>query len=459
MTFLRGLFTAAALCVGTIMTAGGYAAAADLPTTKGPPPPPPSWWSTVTINGEIDAGIMGNPDDPSSGLNWGHLFTDKANEPLFNQGLLTVQRPIDSSKPVYDVGFAFQLMYGSDARFTHFLGECEYCIDSLYQATVVEAYVQAHTPWIFDGGIDWKVGEWPTLEGAEVIESDLNLFYSHSYIFNYAEPFQDTGVLAIAHVNPTVDLYGSIVSGENTSIGFPYGDNNASPAFEGGVGLNKLGPGGAVTVLATTHIGPEDPYYVGGTEPNGAGQVPAAYAGCGGCSGNSALRYANDIVVTWTATDKLTITLDGNYTRDDGLADETYGAAGYASYQTPIDWLKINGRAEVFRDDTGAFVGAYPGVFDFVNSEHGYLDTVITQAPTTYFEVTGGLNITPTIPSSIPYLKGIIIRPEVRYDTSLNGTTPFGLVNTGYNPITGTGSGYGTRSDQVTVGGDIILKF
>ncbi len=459
MTFLRGSSIAFAFVAGMIVTAG-YASADDLPNTKGAPPaPPPSWWSTVTVNGEIDAGITGNFDDPSSGLNWGHLFTDKANEPMFNQGLLTVQRPIDSSKPNYDVGFAVQLMYGSDARFTHYLGECEYCINSLYQVTLLEAYVQAHTPWVFDGGIDWKVGEWPTLEGAEVMESDLNLFYSHSYIFNYTEPFQDTGLLAIAHVNPTIDLYASIVTGENTSIGFPYGDNNAAPAFEGGVGLNKLGPGGAVTVLATTHIGPEDPYYGGGVEPDGAGQTPFVYPACGYACGNSALRFANDMVITWTATDKLTLTLDGNYTRDNGLGDETYGAAGYASYQTPIDWLKINGRAEVLRDDTGAIVGAFPGYFDFVNAEHGYLNTEITQPGTTYLELTGGLNITPPVPASIPFLKAVIFRPEVRYDASLDGTTPFGLVNTGFNSSTGTGSGFGTRSDQVTVGGDIILKF
>ncbi len=438
----------AALLAGFLLacTAAGAAFADDLANTKSAPAPaaPPTWWSTLTVNGEVDAGITGNPDNPPSGLNWGRLFDDKANEPVFNQGLLTVQRPIDSSKPVYDVGFAFQVMYGSDARFTHVLGMCEYCINSLYQATVVEAYAQAHTPWIFGGGIDWKAGVWPTLEGAEVIESDQNLFYSHSYIFNYAEPFQDTGVLAIAHVNPTIDLYASVVSGENTSIGFPYGQTNTSPNFEGGIGLNKLGPNGAVTILATTHIGPQDPYYEGGVEPNGAGQTPAFYAGCGGYCGNSGMRYDNDIVVTWTATDKLTFTLDGNYTRDDAIADETYGAAGYASYQTPIDWLKINGRAEVFRDDTGAFVGAYPGNFDFVDTEHGYLNTAIFQAPTTYMELTAGLNITPTLPKDVPYLKSVIFRPEVRYDASLNNTTPFDD---------------GTKSSGVTIGGDVILKF
>jgi hypothetical protein len=434
MTFLRGSTSVLALCAGLIMTSG-YANAADLPTTKGPPPPPPSWWSTITVNGLVEAGITGNPDNPSSGLNWGQLFTDKANEPLFNQGLLTVQRPIDSSKPVYDLGFVIQIQYGSDSRFTHYLGEGEYWINSLYQLDVAAAYAQAHTPWVTDGGIDFKVGQWPTLEGAETVEPDTNLFYSHSYIFNYPEPFKDTGLLAITHINPTVDIYTAITSGQQTSLGPYVGDNNDAPAFEGGVGLNKLGPGGAITVLATTHIGPENPYLNFGS-PNEAA--------------NTSLNYENDIVVTWTATDKITITGEGNYTRNDFTNSETYGGVGYISYQTPLDWLKINGRAEVFRDNgPSTYVSEYPGYFDFVNTEHGYLNNAIFGPPTTYLELTAGLNITPTIPASIPYLKGVIFRPEVRYDSSLNGTTPFDLQN----------NGQGIKSDQVTIAGDIILKF
>jgi uncharacterized membrane protein YadS len=49
-------------------------------------------------------------------LNWGHLFTDKANTPLLNQTILTVQRPLDPKATDYDFGFKGQLMYGSDAR-------------------------------------------------------------------------------------------------------------------------------------------------------------------------------------------------------------------------------------------------------------------------------------------------------------------------------------------------------
>ena len=432
MAFSRRTSLLSALCAGTILgVTSGVAAAADLPTTKAPPAPPPTWWSTITVNGEVDAGIMGNPDSPGNGLNWGRLYDDKANEPTFNTGILTIQRALNPNA-AYDVGFAFQLSYGSDARINHYLGAGEYWINSRYQLDpLMEAYLQAHTPWLTPGGIDFKAGAIPTLEGAEVMDPSGNLFYSHSYIYNFPEPLKDFGILAITHINPTVDIYTMITSGQQTTL-VPYtGDNNDAPAFEGGIGLNKLF-GGSVTVLATTHIGPENPFLGFGPEAN------------------SALVFENDAVVTWTATDKITVTGEGNYSRNNLTGDQTYGGVGYISYQTPYDWLKLNGRAEVWRDNLGDFVGGFPGNFDFVNSEHGFPCTCIFQGGATYFEITGGLNITPTIPSSIPYLKNVIFRPEVRYDSTLDGTDRFNIP---------AGSVNGTKTSMVTIGGDIILKF
>jgi Putative beta-barrel porin-2, OmpL-like. bbp2 len=106
------------------------------------------------------------------------------------------------------------------------------------------------------------------------------------------------------------------------------------------------------------------------------------------------------------------------------------------------------------------FVAAFPGNFDFVNAEHGFIDTSIPGGPggTTYFEITGGLNIAPTIPKGTPLIQSITFRPEVRYDTSLNGTTPFD----GQTVLSGRGFpgfGVGTKSSQFTLGGDIIAKF
>jgi hypothetical protein len=54
----------------------GLARAADLTA----PPPPANWWDTLTVGGLLESGIHFNPDSPPDGLNFGHLFTDKANQ-------------------------------------------------------------------------------------------------------------------------------------------------------------------------------------------------------------------------------------------------------------------------------------------------------------------------------------------------------------------------------------------
>jgi Putative beta-barrel porin-2, OmpL-like. bbp2 len=271
-----------ALCAGTFLgLAGGYARAAE----PAPTPPPPNWWDTFTVGGTVEAGVTLNPDNPGDGLNFGHLFTDKANKLLLNQILLTAQRPLDPKATDYDFGFKLQGMYGSDARYTHYLGEGEYWIHELNQITPVEAWVAAHTPWLYSGGIDFKAGQWVTLEGAETIDPTTNYLYSHTYIFNFGIPFVDTGILSISHVDPLVDIYAGIVTGVNTT----FGDRNvAHPGFEGGIGLNLLG--GSLTILGITHIGPENP------------NTPIGIAACGGCNPSTTLRYLNDITTTWKST-------------------------------------------------------------------------------------------------------------------------------------------------------------
>jgi hypothetical protein len=435
MALLSRLIALPTLCAGIVLLNVGHVAhAADLAPAKAPP----SWWDTFAITGAIEAGIAINPAAPANGLNFGAAYTDKANSLLLNQALLTVQRPIDPTSKDYDFGFKLQGLYGSDARYTHFLGELDYAIDSRYQIDVVEANVQAHLPWLFSGGIDIKAGQFISLEGAEVIEASANMLYSHSYIYNFGVPLKLTGVAAVAHVIPEVDIYAGFNTGNNTTIGWP-GDNNAGVGFEGGIGLNLLG--GNLTVLATTNIGPQNP------------ATPVGIAACGGCAPSTTLRFFNDVVVTWKATDKLTFTTEGNWVHDDAAGGlDGYGIAQYAAYSIN-DWLKIIGRGEVWRDNNNFFVSSLgaPGNFNFVNSEHGFpfnggfpVAGAFAPAPTTYLELTLGLNITaPAIPE-VPFVKSVIVRPEIRYDASLNNTIPFDV---------------GTKSSQLTFGGDIIVKF
>jgi hypothetical protein len=446
------------LCAGTFLgLSGSYASAAE----PAPPPPPPSWWDTVAFTGVVEGGVTWNSELPPDGLNFGHLFTDKANQPLLNQVALTWQRPLDPKATGYDFGFKVQFLYGSDARYTQYLGEFGYAINDRSQIALQEAWGVIHLPWIFSGGIDVKAGQWVTLEGAETIDPTTNYFYTHSYIFNFGIPLTETGVLGIIHVDPLLDLYAGITGGVNTTIVYRKGDNNGKPAFVGGIGFNLLD--GNLTILATTHIGPENPDTYGTPFTN---TVNTAFL-CG-CDPNSALRFLNDITVTWKVNDALSLITDLNYIHDNGFGTSGYGIAQYGVWSV-LDWLKVVGRFEVWRDSgfngLGFFVGAFPGHFDFINAEWGFLNTSFFETPTTYLGLTAGLNITPPVPDGY-FVKGITFRPEIRYDHSLSGTTPFdgtgfgGRVNTAGIPALGIPPfGTGRSESQFTFGGDVLVKF
>jgi len=135
---------------------------------------PKTWVSGITVTGQIDAGITANTASPTSRLDFGSLFTDKANTPLLNQAAATISRTIDPKETGFDVGFKLQGMYGSDARFTHFLGEFDRVTKAQNQFDIVEANVTMHLPFITEGGVDLKLGQFSTPMGAETIDPSTN---------------------------------------------------------------------------------------------------------------------------------------------------------------------------------------------------------------------------------------------------------------------------------------------
>jgi Putative beta-barrel porin-2, OmpL-like. bbp2 len=141
-------------------TSAASAAAPDKPWA--PPASFGDWASSIKFWGQIEGGISGNPQDPNNGVDFGQLFTDKANHPILNQLLLTVERDTDPKATDYDFGFKLQGMYGSDARITHSLGVFDHAIHDRNQIDIVEANVSVHTPWLSDGGVDFKAGIYPT---------------------------------------------------------------------------------------------------------------------------------------------------------------------------------------------------------------------------------------------------------------------------------------------------------
>jgi hypothetical protein len=422
----------AALIAGAVMVAG--AAQAQTPPAASPSEPakPASWWDTFSIGGHVDGGITFNSRGPSDGINFGQLFGDRANTALLNQAMLTVQRPIDPKLNAFDFGFKLQGMYGTDARYTHSLGIWDEAINDIGQIDIVEANLLFHLPIRTGSSVDFKLGIFPSPMSAEVISAPDNPLYSHSYIFQFGVPFKNTGVLATVHVNDTLDLYLGLDTGANTSIGccsIYTGDNNAAVSFQAGFGLNGLA-GGGLSVVALTHMGPEN------------ANQPGVAALCN-CDPNRAFRYYMDVVFNWALNDSWTLIADLNWVRDDGFAADGYGVAGYALYKIN-DIFKVVGRAEVWRDNNGFFVAAFPGNLDYAKIQHGDPSGIaLGGGNTTYAGFTLGLNITPPLPTN-PVVKSLIFRPEVRFDTSLNGTTPFAA---------------GTAPNQFTFAGDVIFKF
>lgn len=426
----RLLLAAATALAPGLSTALAQTAPAPAPA---PAAPPGLYIDGIHLGAQIEAGFSLNPSRPRSGLNYGQTFTDHANEATINQILLTANKALDPKNSDFQWGFKLQGMYGSDARYTQYLGIFNNATPGdRYQFDIVEANALFHLPVLTDGGVDLKLGLYPTPLGYETIDPSTNPFYSHSYIFQFGLPFKHTGGLAVVHVNDMVDLYGGLDTGTNTTFG-PLGENNS--ALGGIAGFNLTLMGGNLTILALTHAGPDDSW--------------RSFVGTGK-NVNGYWRYYNDVAITYKATDALTLVTELNWARDDygsaGKAVNGFGVAQYASYALS-DTLTLNGRAELWRDDNNFFVAALSGNNDPVRVQQGLSVTPVAVGGTnaTYTALTVGVTYKPTLPAPV---SGMLIRPELRWDHAFSNGKMF---NTNL-PAKGT-------LDNVTLAADVVLTF
>jgi hypothetical protein len=372
----------------------------------------------VGVTGHVEMGVTGNPDDPKSDINFGHLFTDRANQFDLNQALLTIERPLAPEEGKWDWGFKLQPMYGSDARYTHLMYFLDDYSNDYYEFDIVEMYANAHLPYVTKGGIDLKGGIFVTLMGAEVIYAPGNPFYSHSYIFNYGIPLKHWGGMITMHATDQIDLHVGGVTGINTS----WTDNNDNPAFHCGASWKSKNE--KAFVFASFHYGPEN-------------DTQYEKPGFGGVDANSDCRYIGDLVLTFKPLEKLTLITDLNYGKDDGFDAEWYGGAQYAIYEV-CKWLKAGIRGEVFRDDDAFAVVQFHENDDFLDLQRGRptRPQTVSGGDTTYYELTTGVTISPC--------DSVAFRPELRWDWSDGDTDPYDNFH---------------KSHQFTLAMDMIIKF
>jgi hypothetical protein len=276
--------------------------------------------------------------------------------------------------------------------------------------------------------MDLKAGQYPTPLGYETIDPSTNPFYSHSYIFNFGLPLKHTGALAVTHVNDLLDVYTGLDTGTNTTFG-PLGDNNG--AIGGVLGFNLTLMGGNLTILALTHMGPEDSTRL--LSPMGV-------------NANGQWRFYNDVLITYKYSDALTLVTETNLVRDGygpfGQGANAFGIAQYASY-TLTDTITLNGRMEYFRDDHNFFVASYPSNNAPILAQQGFA-TLLHGAPgsnTTYGALTAGFTWKPALPAPVT---GLAVRPEVRWDHAFTNNHPFNAQS---------------ENNAFTIGADVVVTF
>ena len=379
----------------------------------------------------LEAGVTASTGAPQDNQLYGRLFDDRNGEPMVNQATFTVERALAPEAGKFDYGFKFQATGGTDARFLNPTGEFENITHDRYTVAIVEAYGNLHFPILTSAGVDLKLGQFASPQSVETIYPTGNTFYSHSYIFNFGVPFQHLGGVATLHVNKYLDLYGGVVRG--TNVGLLY-DPNDEPSGIAGFTLTLLD--GKIVLAGNTSVGPEDPRFFSEVAVlKGNGSINTIDT-------NSALRYYNNVNLTWKITDALTSLTDTAYLRDDGLHATAYGVSQTFTYGIN-KYLTAAVRGEIFRDNDNDFVLQFAANDDYVNSERGLLTNIdprTVSAPgtagTTYSAVTVGVQVKP--------LDHLLIRPELRYDQAINGSKAF------------TDS---TQSHQFTGGIDVIVTF
>ncbi|MBS0988799.1 outer membrane beta-barrel protein [Acetobacter okinawensis] len=363
-----------------------------------------TWFDDLEGHLVVEAGVNGNPWT-HTGRNWAQSYVDRANTATLNQITGTLSHPTTDIGGGYGIGFVFEVLYGSDARFNPTIGMGDGSLTGIYQWAPTQAHIDAHLPWLSKGGIDLQIGQQYGIQGFEGTDALERPFYSYNYSSDYIVPFETVGVLATWHMTDTVAWVMGVNAGNSTTFGGA--KNNTRPKGYFGVQLTGLADG-KLDVAAIAYLGPQQSVYAIGNEAN------------------HQMEYIGDFLATYKLNDTSSITLNGTYYHDDYLQDDVYGVTTYFSHDFSPS-LTFNARGEIFRDNNGSVVGNNTSPMSYVNELRGRPYPYDSAPGTTYGELTVGVTYRPQ------FLKlprgSFSIRPEVRLDKALNGTRPFNRVS------------------------------
>ena len=309
----------AAAVVGTFVLPGAVFAA-----------DPPAKPAVPTLDQVLEASgvsLGGYIDTAYSHLSGTGLFTSGAANRVFDtepssfnlhQAAITVAK-----QPKEGFGGLVNLTAGRDAKLIH-----AFDTNTESQFDVTQAFAQYAT-----GPLTVIAGKYVTFAGAEVIASPSDVNYSRSILFCYAIPFTHTGLRATYAVSDMLSLIGGVNNGWDDIK-----DTNKQKTLELGL---TFAPTKSLSFIAVDYVGTEQ---VAGPFDTTQGK-----------------RNILDLVGTWTATEKLSVTLNYDYGSQENAVGGTAkakwtGLAAYANYQLTDMW-RLSVRGEYFNDKNGYRTG------------------------------------------------------------------------------------------------------
>ena len=318
----------------------------------------PSGLHGVSMSGFVDTSYVYNFQHPGPGTgrtNRGRVFDVNPGGFTIQAAELVLEKPETDEMPI---GFRTDLYFGDDAELIHSTGLPTLAANTTEAFDLQQAYVTAKAP--IGAGLDFKVGKFVTLLGAEVIESPANWNFSRSYLFGFAIPFTHTGVLATYPLGDLGSVTAGLVNGWDI-----VDDNNNAKSMLGNITLT---PVEGLTLAANGITGAEL------------------------ASDNRNDRSVIDLVATWQPIEKLTLMGNYDYGHQSGVtARGTTGTAGfdtgnwqglalYTKYDLTDTW-SLAGRWEWFDDKNNIRTGltGQGGATDLLNDIDFYAWTLTSQ--------------------------------------------------------------------------------
>jgi hypothetical protein len=357
----------------------------------------------LRVWGYTEASFTGNLTNGQRTLFGRGFDSARPDNVQLNQVRLTLERVYDTNKS-FDIGGRFDLLYGSDARFTKntFPGGHDYAIlenvgegQGADWLDFLQAYGQMWFKTGQESGLEVLVGKFLSPLGYEATDAALSPIYSHGYLSNFAVPTAHTGVKLNYAFNSQYSAYFAVVTGWDTFVD----DNNNAPSYIFGGAWNSCTKCGQKVKDALTVNFITGPERIGNSHDD---------------------RSVIDATYVHLWTEKLSSTINGDWGTEDGAAPHGgranwYGLAHYLTYVFN-DYVSATWRTEWFSDDSGVRIG-HEGNF---------------------YENTFGLTLTPWPKDKV--LKNLLFRPELRWDHSNEAV-------------------FGSDHDAMTAAVDVIFKF